>query len=71
MHPNSELEGEKTICITSEDGFYKSRDHNIYYERNEMIQDCMVLRKDARRIKPDTGNMVIRDFRQRMDKNKT
>ncbi|MBS5062535.1 MAG: LysM peptidoglycan-binding domain-containing protein [Hungatella hathewayi] len=71
MYLNSGLEGEEAIYITSEDGFYKLRGHSIYYERNEMMQDYMVLRKDARRIESGTGDTVIRDFRQRMDENKT
>ena len=69
MYLNSGLEGEEAIYITSEDGFYKLRGHSIYYERNEMMQDYMVLRKDARRIESGTGDTVIRDFRQMMDEN--
>lgn len=71
MYLNSGLEGEEAIYITSEDGFYKLRGHSIYYERNEMMQDYMVLRKDARRIESGTGDTVTRNFRQRMDENKT
>lgn len=66
MYLNSGLEGEEAIYITSEDGFYKLRGHSIYYERNQMMQDYMVLRKDARRTESGTGDTVIRDFRQRM-----
>lgn len=71
MYLNSGLEGEEAVYITSEDGFYKLRGHSIYYERNQMMQDYMVLRKDVRRTESGTGDKVIRDFRQRMDENKT
>lgn len=71
MYLNSGLEGEEAIYVTSEDGFYKLKGHSIYYERNEMMQDYMVLRKDARRIESGTGDTVTRNFRQRMDENKT
>lgn len=71
MYLNSGLEGEEAVYITSEDGFYKLRGHSIYYERNQMMQDYMVLRKDVRRIESGTGDAVIRDFRLRMDENKT
>lgn len=66
MYLNSGLEGEEAIYITSEDGFYKLRGHSIYYERNQMMQDYMVLRKDVRRTESGAGDTVIRDFRQRM-----
>ncbi|MEG0565212.1 MAG: LysM domain-containing protein [Hungatella sp.] len=71
MYLNSGLEGEEAIYITSEDGFYKLRGHSIYYERNQMMQDYMILRKDARRVESGSSDAVIHDFRQRMDDNKT
>ena len=70
MYLNSGLEGEEAIYITSEDGFYKLQGHCIYYERNQMMQDYMILRKDTRRVETGTGDTVIRDFRQRMEDNK-
>lgn len=70
MYLNSGLEGEEAVYITSEDGFYKLRGYSIYYERNQMMQDYMILRKDARRVESGTGETVIRDFRQRMEDNK-
>ena len=45
MYLNSGLEGEEAIYITSEDGFYKLQGHCIYYERNQMMQDYMILAK--------------------------
>ena len=50
MYLNSALEGEEALYITSSDGFYKLRGYCIYYERNQMMQDYMILRKDARRV---------------------
>lgn len=70
MYLNSGLEGEESIYITSEDGFYKLRGHCIYYERNQMMQDYMVSRKDAHRVESGTRDVVIRDFRQRMEDKK-
>lgn len=71
MYLNSGLEGEEAVYITSEDGFYKLQGYSIYYERNQMMQDYMILRKDARRVESGSGDSVIRDFRQRMEDNKT
>lgn len=71
MYLNSGLEGEEAVYVTSEDGFYKLRGYSIYYERNQMMQDYMILRKDVRRVESGTGEPVIRDFRQRMEDNKS
>ena len=71
MYLNFGLEGEEAVYVTSEDGFYKLRGYSIYYERNQMMQDYMIQRKDARRVESGTGDAVIRDFRQRMEENKT
>lgn len=70
MYLNSGLEGEESVYITSDDGFYKLQGHSIYYERNQMMQDYMVLRKDAKRVESGNKDMIIRDFRQRMDDRK-
>ena len=67
MYLNSGLEGEEAIYTASEDGFYKLRGYSIYYERNQMMQDYMVSRKDARRVESGTRDMVIQDFRDRME----
>jgi len=71
MYLNSGLEGEEAVYITSEDGFYKLRGYHIYYERNQMMQDYMIMRKDVRRVETGTGEPVVRDFRQRMEENKS
>ncbi len=70
MYLNCGLEGEEAIYMASEDGFYKLRGYYIYYERNQMMQDYMVSRKDARRVESGTRDAVIRDFRQKMEDNK-
>lgn len=70
MYLNSGLEGEEAIYISSDDGFYKLRGYCIYYERNQMMQDYMVSRKDARRVESGTRDVVIQDFRQRMEDKK-
>ena len=71
MYLNSGLEGEEAVYITSSDGFYKLRGYSIYYERNQMMQDYMVSRKDARRVETGNRDTVIRDFRQKMEDKKT
>lgn len=71
MYLNAGLDGEEAVYVTSEDGFYKLRGHSIYYERNQMMQDYMIMRKDVRRVESGGGDSVIRDFRQRMEDNRS
>ena len=71
MYLNSGLEGEETAYITSSDGFYKLRGYCVYYERNQMMQDYMVLRKDTPKAETGVNDRAIQDFRQRMEENKT
>lgn len=71
MYLNSGIDGDESVYITSGDGFYRVRGYNIYYERNQMMQDYMILRKDARRVESGTNDRVIRDFRQRMEGRKS
>jgi len=71
MYLNHGLEGEEAVYVTSEDGFYRLKGHCIYYERNQMMQDYMVSRKDARRVETGNRDTVIRDFRQKMEDKKT
>lgn len=70
MYLNSGLEGEEAIYTASEDGFYRLRGYCVYYERNQMMQDYMVSRKDARRVESGTRDVVIRDFRQCLEDKK-
>lgn len=70
MFLNCGLEGEEAIYITSSDGFYKLRGYSVYYERNQMMQDYMILRKDVPRAESEVDDKVIRDFKQRMDERK-
>lgn len=70
MYLNSGLEGEEAVYITSSDGFYKLRGYCIYYERNQMMQDYMVMRKDSQRVEAGGSDPVIRDFRRKMEKKK-
>ena len=66
MYLNHGLDGEEAVYITSEDGFYRLKGHCIYYERNQMMQDYMITRKDARRVESGSHEKVIKDFRSRM-----
>ena len=67
MYLNSGIDGDEAIYVTSEDGFYRLKGYSIYYERNQMMQDYMILRKDAHRVESGAGDRVIRDFRSRME----
>ena len=71
MYLNSGLEGDEAVYMASEDGFYRLQGYCIYYERNQMMQDYMVSRKDARRVETGNRDTVIRDFRQKMEDKKT
>lgn len=70
MYLNSGLEGEETVYVASEDGFYKIRGYYVYYEKNQMMQDYMVSRKDAHRVETAAKDTVIQDFRQRLGEKK-
>ena len=70
MYLSSGVEGDESVYITSEDGFYKLCGYSIYYERNQMMQDYMVLRKDVSRIESGSDEKVIQEFRKRMDEHK-
>ena len=67
MYLNCGLEGEEAVYTASSDGFYKLRGYCIYYERNQMMQDYMVSRRDAHRVESGGRDAVIRDFRERME----
>ena len=67
MYINSGVDGEAAYYVMSEDGFYRLKGYHIYYEKNQMMQDYMILRKDVRRVETSGGDRVIRDFRQRME----
>ena len=70
MYLNSGLEGEESIYIMSEDGFYRLKGYSIYYDKNQMMQDYMICRKDVKRVESGSGDRVIRDFRERMEDRK-
>lgn len=70
MYLSSGAEGDESVYITSEDGFYKLCGYSIYYERNQMMQDYMVLRKDVKRIESGSDEKVIQEFRKRMAEHK-
>lgn len=70
MYLNSGLEGEESIYITSDDGFYLLKGYSIYYDKNQMMQDYMICRKDVKRVESGAGDRVIRDFRERMEDRK-
>lgn len=70
MYLNSGIEGDESVYITSDDGFYRLKGYCIYYDRNQMMQDYMICRKDVKRVESGAGDRVIRDFRERMEDTK-
>ena len=70
MYLNSGREGEESVYVTSDDGFYRLKGYSIYYDKNQMMQDYMICRKDVRRVESGAGDRVIRDFRERMEDRK-
>lgn len=67
MYLNCGLEGDDAVYLASSDGFYKLRGYSIYYERNQMMQDYMISRRDMQRSENGADDKVIRDFRQKME----
>lgn len=67
MYLNSGIDGEEAVYVTSEEGFYRLNGYSVYYERNQMMQDYMILRKDVHRVETGANDRVIRDFRNRME----
>lgn len=70
MYLNSGLDGEESVYITSEEGFYQLRGYHIYYEKNQMMQDYMITRKDKIRVEVGLSDDITKDFRQRLEENK-
>lgn len=70
MYLNSGMEGEEALYTASEDGFYRLKGYSIYYERNQMMQDYMISRKDIKRVDAGADDTVIRDFRRKMEERK-
>lgn len=71
MYLNSGLEGEENVYITSSDGFYRLRGYCVYYERNQMMQDYMILKTEPPKSETGVDDGVIQDFRQRMEENRS
>ena len=70
MYLNSGLDGEEAVYITSSDGFYQLRGYSIYYERNQLMQDYMIARKDILREERQTDDRRIR-ISKKMDEHRT
>lgn len=70
MYLNCGIDGEETLYAASEDSFYRLKGYQVYYERNQMMQDYMILRKDSHRVESGSGDRVIRDFRTRLEDRK-
>ncbi|MDO4324989.1 MAG: LysM domain-containing protein [bacterium] len=70
MYLNSGEECEEELYITLEEGMNRMKGYCIYYERNQMMQDYMVLRNDSRRTEIGVHDRVTRDFRDKMAERK-
>ncbi len=71
MYLNCGLDGEEALYMASQESFYKLRGYYIYYERNQMMQDYMVSRKEAHRVESGARDAVIQDFRKRLEDRQT
>jgi len=71
LYLNPTHEVDESLYITSVNGFYKMNGHYIFYERNQAMQDYMILRKEVRQTEPGVDNRVVNTFRTVMgDKKK-
>lgn len=70
MFLNSGEECEEELYITLEEGMSRMKGYCIYYERNQMMQDYMVLRNGSRRTEMGVHDRVTRDFKDRMAERK-
>lgn len=70
MYLNGGPEGEEAIYITSADGFHKLQGYCVYYERNQVMQDYMVLQRDTPRTENGVNDRAAQDFRQKMELNR-
>ncbi|MDO4294686.1 MAG: LysM peptidoglycan-binding domain-containing protein [bacterium] len=70
MHLNHGEEGEEELYIEGEEGLKRLKGYCIYYERNQMMQDYMVLRSDRKRTEAGVHDQVTRDFKDRMAERK-
>lgn len=67
MYLGCGLDGDEEVYVAAEESFYRLRGYCVYYERNQMMQDYMVSRRDARRVESGMRDTVIQDFRQKLD----
>lgn len=70
MHLNHGEEGEEELYIAGAEGLNRLKGYCIYYERNQMMQDYMVLRSDRKRTEVGVHDQVTRDFKDRMAERK-
>ncbi len=67
MYINSGVDGEGGILCDVGGRVLPFERISYILRENQMMQDYMILRKDARRVETGTGDRVIRDFRNRME----
>lgn len=70
MYLNHTTEQDEVLFMTSIDGFYKLAGYCIYYERNQCMQDYMVLRKDAKRIEIGVDDSAARTVKTLLQERK-
>lgn len=68
ISPTHEL--DESLYVTSVNGFYKTLGHSVYYERNEPMQDYMILKKETRKPEPEPQDRAIEKFRSVMEEKK-
>lgn len=63
LYLNHTTDVDESMYMTSIEGFYRLGGYCIYYERNQCMQDYMVLRRDVRRIETGVDDSAARNYK--------
>lgn len=63
LYLNHTTDVDESLFMTSIEGFYRLGGYCIYYERNQCMQDYMVLRRDVRRIETGVDDSAARNYK--------
>lgn len=63
LYLNHTTDVDESLYMTSIEGFYRLGGYCIYYERNQCMQDYMVLRRDVRRIENGVDDSAARNYK--------
>lgn len=63
LYLNHTTDVDESLYMTSIEGFYRLGGYCIYYERNQCMQDYMVMRRDVRRIENGVDDSAARNYK--------